>query len=82
MENLLLLLIGIIIVLALYKIKYHYSLRNKYLKGISKEDIKIIIQEDKKLAEKQKKFKKLNIFTALLISGISIFILLSKIYKG
>ena len=79
MEKLLLLLMGIMIVLALYKIKYHYSLRNKYLKGISKEDIKIIIQEDIKLAEKQKKFKKLNVFIALLISGISIFILLTKI---
>lgn len=57
MEKLLLLLMWIMIVFALYKIKYHYSLRNKYLKGISKEDIKIIIQEDKKLAEKQKNLK-------------------------
>ncbi|MEG0237818.1 MAG: hypothetical protein RR523_15050 [Cetobacterium sp.] len=40
MEKRLLLLIGGMIVLTLYKIKYHYSLRNKHLNGISKEDIK------------------------------------------
>lgn len=51
MEKILLLLIGGMTVLALYKIKYHYFLRIKYLKGISKEE--------QKLAEKQKKFKNL-----------------------
>lgn len=63
MEKLLLLLMWIMIVFALYKIKYHYSLRNKYLKGISKEDIKIIIQEAKCFYSIIN-FRNLNIYTS------------------